>query len=68
MKTCHLDHTGDVPAAVMQALPASQAGDLRHRCGFCAYLAGAAMAEQSNKNLRRRVRELEARIDLMGGM
>jgi len=64
--TCVRDHDGDVPAAVMVALPASQRGDLRHRCAFCAYLAGYAMAEESVRRLRRRLQELEARLELLG--
>lgn len=59
MKTCTLSHDGDVPAKVIRDLPASQAGEHRHRCAACAYLAGKRDAQQSIANLRKRIRDLE---------
>ena len=61
MATCTKDHTGSVPRAVAN-LPKSQGGEWRHGCPACAYELGWRDAQTAEENLRKRVRELEARL------
>ncbi len=62
---CDRDHTGEIPKAVLSALPESQRGPWRHACAACAYLLGIQHGEDGKERLRQRVRDLEARINEM---
>ncbi len=62
---CDRDHTGEIPNAVIDALPESQRGTWRHACAACAYLLGVQHGEHGRERLRERIRDLEARIKEM---
>lgn len=63
---CQRDHSGEIPKAVIDALPESQRGPWRHACAACAYLLGLQHGEEARERLVKRIRELEARLEAAG--
>lgn len=64
---CTLDHTGDLPQALLEALPENQGHPVRHRCAACAYLAGMNEAAADIRFLVARVAELERENEALKG-
>jgi hypothetical protein len=60
---CTHDHSGNLPKAKIEALEDSQRDFWRHKCAGCAYEMGRADASTAEANLRRRVQELQARVE-----
>lgn len=60
---CSNDHSGNLPKARIEALSDSQRDFWRHKCAGCAYEMGRADAVTAEANLRRRVKELQAKVD-----
>lgn len=60
---CIKDHSGNLPRAKIEALKDSQRDFWRHKCAGCAYEMGRADAGTAEENLRKRVQELQARVD-----
>jgi len=60
---CTKDHSGNLPKPRIEALQDSQRDFWRHKCAGCAYEMGRADAAGAEANLRRRVQELQARVD-----
>lgn len=55
---CDIDHAGDVPTAVIESLPKTEAHPFRWRCAGCAYLAGMNEASEDVKALVAQVKAL----------
>lgn len=67
MATCDKAHVLDLPKAIFDTVPASQAGTWRHKCAGCAYDLGRKTATDVEERLRQRVRDLEAEVVRLKG-
>jgi hypothetical protein len=55
---CEIDHAGQVPLAVIEFLPKTEANPFRWRCAGCAYIAGMNEAGEDIKQLVAQVKAL----------
>jgi len=55
---CDIDHAGEVPLAVIESLPMTEAHPFRHRCAGCAYRIGLNEASEDIKELVAQVKSL----------
>lgn len=55
---CDIDHSGEVPQALIEGLPFREAHPFRHRCAACAYAEGLSANGQEIAKLGARVKAL----------